>query len=64
MTQPSRILPLFLPADLYDWVAEEATRAERDPIQQVRFVLREARAAKRADAKSNDTLSVGEEATT
>lgn len=45
MEKPARTtrrLPLSLPPDLYNWLAEEADRAERDPIQQVRFVLRQA----------------------
>ena len=40
--RPERRLPLSLPPDLYNRLAEEAARAERDPIQQVRFFLREA----------------------
>ena len=45
MEKPARTtrhLPLSLPPDLYNWLAQEAVRAERDPIQQVRFLLRQA----------------------
>ena len=45
MDKPARTdrrLPLSLPPDLYNRLTEQARAADRDPIQQVRFLLRQA----------------------
>jgi hypothetical protein len=36
----NRRLPLMLPGDIYALLEEQALRADRDPIQQARWILR------------------------
>lgn len=40
--EQNKRLPLMLPADLYEAIARQAAAADRDPIQQARFLLRQA----------------------
>ena len=38
----SRLLPIYLPKEVYSRLEEAAIAEERDPIQQARFILRQA----------------------
>ena len=50
-------LPIYLPADLYSKLERDARAEERDPIQQARWILRQALTAEDSTLPTDDRLT-------
>ena len=57
----TKCLPLYIPSDLYKRLEERATAEERDPLQQARWLLKQA-LSEDTDRSALTTNSRGTEA--
>ena len=53
----TRILPIILPRDAYAQLEREARAQERDPLQQARWILKQALEAGESARLANDRLT-------
>ncbi len=55
----SRYLPLNIPGDLYRRLEERAVANERDPVQEVRWIIKQALATSAPQPQPRDLVTAG-----
>ena len=63
-TMPIKCLPIVLPPSIYARLEREAQAAERGPLQQARWILKQALGGAAVAPPTDDRLTTGSPATT